>query len=89
MIMPFGYGPRINPPLHAARRKVIEAMVEAKGLTPGTLKFGSVVDRHLNKVRYHRESKYDALIPPNVLLLARQGKWPPEKRQRPSPRKRR
>lgn len=87
MIMPYGYGPQINPPLHAARRAVIEQMVEAKGLTPGTGKFREVVDRHLRKVRYLRTSKFDAAIPPRVLQLARQGKWPAPTRQ--SPRKRR
>lgn len=81
MIMPFGYGPQINHPLHAARRAVVERMVKAKGLTPGTGKFNEVVDRHLRKVRYLKTSKYDAEIPPRVLELARRGKYPPENRR--------
>lgn len=87
MIMPFSYGPHVNAPLHAARRKVVEQIVTEKGLTPGTRKFEEVVHRHLSKVRYHRECKYDALIPAPTLLRARQGRWPPEARK--SQRKRR
>lgn len=88
MIIPFTYGYGVNAPLLAARRKVVEKMVEAKGLIPGTGKFMTVVHRHMSKVRYRRECRFDAEIPPDVLALARQGKWPPEPRSKSQQKKR-
>ncbi len=84
MLIPPGYAPQVNYPLQAARRIVIEQMVEARGLQRHEPKFETVVSRHLSKVRYRRECRFDALIDPHVLQLARQGRYPPEIKSRSS-----
>lgn len=79
MMMSFWYAPEVNYVLIELRRKVIERMVEAKGLTPNTTKFREVVNRYLDKVRHMRVCKYDDEIPARERELARQGRRLPEK----------
>lgn len=86
--MPFSYDPDYNVVLHELRRKVVEAEVTAKGLTPGTSKHREVVERQLRKVKYHQTSKYDDKIPPIDLAYARQGRRRPEKHRVSKQRKR-
>jgi len=89
MLVPWNYHAPPNYPLAAARRAVIQKYVESRGLTPGTPKFDQVVDRHLLRVRNHKECRFDAMIEPRVLELARQGRWPPGIKNRPQKKRKR
>lgn len=84
MMFPPGYRPPVNYALAAARRFVIERAMELRGLTRGTPKFDEVVRRHTSRIAYHRNSRWDALIDPRVLEFAREGRYPPEVKKRPS-----
>lgn len=80
--------PQINFPLHALRRQVVERLVEHKGLTPGTAKFNTVVNRRLDEVKYMDTCKYDKDIPAVDLLKARTPKAPKPTPKKNTPRER-